>query len=412
MPFVGFSNLLNAGNKIGRTTLKNVIRTGENSLNVIYQGIVKAKVLNIRSAPSLHGERIGKYTKGTMISILEKTANNWYRFKYNNRDAYVSADFVNLLKGKINTAVLNVRKSASLNDEVIGQLKRYEVVTIAHVENNKWYKIHFNEGFGYVYSKYVRLLYQTENNNGTVTNTKEFLKNNKVLLNTKVAPDKLIDEPLYPRAKRLSARTYNNFGGLTKVISKQLQIAPAAAIAILAVESAGNAYGSQGKVLIRFENHLFWRFWGKKNKSKYKEHFRFDKRKYWTNHLFRKSKDDNWTSFHGNQEKEWEVFEFARQLSPTAAYISTSYGAPQILGTNYKKIGYKSPDDLLQHFQKDVRFHVLGLFDFFSPQMIKYIQRKDFTSFAGYYNGSGQAIRYGLYIREFYNAYKSLKIPN
>lgn len=405
MPLFGFRRLRKTGKEVSESILKNVTDTGEATLDVIYQGIITANVLNIRAAPSLEGEKLGRFTKDAMISILEKTENNWYRFKYNNKDAYVFGKFVSLMRGRINANVLNIRSGPSTNDEVIGKLKRNDIVTIANAKD-KWHKIHLENGFGYVYAKYVDLLYKDEPAGGG--SSTEFLKDNPTLLNAPVAPKKLIDVPSSPRSKRLSAKTYNNFGGLIELIGKQLDIDTAAAVAVLAVESAGNAYGSSGKVLIRFENHLFWRFWGKNNSKKFEDHFRFDSRKYWTNHFFRPDKKSEWQSFHGNQEKEWEVFDFARKLNPAAAYISTSYGAPQILGTNYKKVGYSSPEALLEHFQKDIRFHVLALFDFFSPQMIKYVQRKDFTSFARYYNGAGQAVRYGNYIKDFYNAFKSL----
>jgi uncharacterized protein YgiM (DUF1202 family) len=404
MPLFGFNRLKKSAKKVSKSVLKNVAETGETKLDVKLQGVINANVLNIRSAPTLNSQKLGKFTKGALISILEHVDNEWYRFKYNNQDAYVYAKFVSIVKGLINANVLNIRQGPSTKDQVVGQLKRNDVVTVAHIQD-KWHKIIYDESFAYVYAKYVTLIYDTES---AGTSESKLLKDNALLLNVKTEPDKKISVPSSPRSKRITAETYNNFGNLTDVISKQLKIDPAAAIAVLAVESAGKAYGDDGRVLIRFENHLFYRFWGKRNLDVFNDHFKFDRRKYWTNHFFRSNKKAEWENFHGNQKKEWEVFEFAQKLDSTAAHISASYGAPQILGTNYKKIGYDSPEKLLENFSDDVRFQVFALFDFFSPQMIKHVQNKDFTSFARYYNGAGQAVRYGNYIKDFYNAFKSL----
>ncbi len=237
---------------------------------------------------------------------------------------------------------------------------------------------------------------------------KKHLKDDSNLIKATLEASNQIAVPSSPRTQRIVAKTHNKFGGLITQISKQLNIDTATAISIISVESGGNAYGKNGKVLIRFEVHLFWRFWGKNNEKKFKEHFKFNPRKGWTNHMFRKSKRDSWVSFHGNQDKEWEAFEFACKLNSTAAHLSTSYGAPQILGTNFKRIGYSSPENLLKYFQKDVRYQILAFFDFLTPKMITAVQSKDFTTFARYYNGSGQAHRYGSYIKSFYNAYKGL----
>ena len=68
--------------------------------------------------------------------------------------------------------------------------------------------------------------------------------------------------------------------------------------------------------------------------------------------------------FHGNQNLEWQVFEFARNLNEPAAMRSISMGGPQIMGFNHSRIGYDSAREMFDTFQADIRYHVLGLFDF------------------------------------------------
>ncbi|MEA2042269.1 MAG: N-acetylmuramidase domain-containing protein [Bacteroidota bacterium] len=405
MSFWGFNKLKKIGLSMGVSSLKNVTGTSKGSaLNVILQGKITANVLNIRSAPSLKGEKLGKFTKGDIFSVLEETDNNWFRFKYDDKDAYVFGKYVSTLHGTITANVLNIRRGPGLDEDVVGKLKKGDDVVIAQITDN-WIKIKLENNFGYVYAKYVSL---AKDSNDSEKTGAFGLKDDQSLLRGPVEASKKISVPTSPRAHRATAETYNNFGTLLSKISHKLGLDPAAAIAVLAVESGGKAYGSEGKVIIRFENHLFHRFWGKNHSKIYNSHFKYSSGQSWKGHYFRKSKKDNWESFHGNQKKEWEVFEFAQSLNSSAAHLSTSYGAPQILGTNYKTVGYNSPEELLEYFSKDVRFHVLALFDFFNPQMVSHIKQKDFTAFARYYNGRGQAATYGKYIKDYYNAFKSM----
>jgi hypothetical protein len=77
-----------------------------------------------------------------------------------------------------------------------------------------------------------------------------------------------------------------------------------ATVAVLAVESRGQGFGLDGRMIIRFENHVFWRQWGKDNNDVFDEHFRFNPTKRWTNHEFRENPDEGWNRFHGNQKQE------------------------------------------------------------------------------------------------------------
>jgi len=60
---------------------------------------------------------------------------------------------------------------------------------------------------------------------------------------------------------------------------------------------------------------------------------------------------------------------------------------------------------IISDFSKDIRYHILGLFDFLSPRMIKYLRNQEFVNFAMYYNGKGQARRYGKWIQDHYEAF-------
>ncbi len=80
-------------------------------------------------------------------------------------------------------------------------------------------------------------------------------------------------------------------------------------------------------------------------------------------------------------------------------------GLPQILGSNARLIGYDSIVEMYENFNKDIRYHIFGLFDFLSPRMIKFLRNKEFVNFAKYYNGAGQARRYGKWLQDYYEAF-------
>ncbi|HMN30136.1 MAG TPA: N-acetylmuramidase domain-containing protein, partial [Caldilineaceae bacterium] len=187
-------------------------------------------------------------------------------------------------------------------------------------------------------------------------------------------------------ARRL-ASIWNRYGGLLQVLATKLGIDAAVAVAVLAVESGGDAFVN-GRMIIRFENHLFFDEWGKDHQDLFFQHFAF----VWQDHTWRPSANLPLQKFHGNQEAEWQVLTFAMSLNDTAAKLSTSMGAPQILGRNHKRVGYPTVQDMFNAFSSDERAHILGLFDFIraDADMVQALRSGNYLAFAGGYNGPGQ----------------------
>ena len=233
----------------------------------------------------------------------------------------------------------------------------------------------------------------------------KFLKNNSQLQNVCLPPTKKIDD------NSSVAKIWNNYGGLLEVLSKTLNIEPAIAASVLCVESSGKGF-EDCRVIIRFENHIFWKYWGKSHEFLFNDHFAYDKKKPWTNHLFRgKLGDDLWKDFHKQgQGGEWEVFKFARDLNEKAAIDSISMGMPQIMGFNFERIGYKSEREMFDVFSTELRSQIIGLFDFIGigTKMCFALQNKDFLTFAKLYNGSGNAEVYSNKIKTNYESLNTL----
>jgi hypothetical protein len=210
------------------------------------------------------------------------------------------------------------------------------------------------------------------------------------------------------------ARTWNRFGGLLTELANRLRIDPGVAVAVLVAESGGSGFSSDGRMIIRFENHVFDNLWGKQNPGTFAQHFLYDASRPWQGHQWRESANSPWRSFHGNQSREWEVLNFAATLNDTAAKKSISMGGPQIMGFNHTTVGYESVQQMFNAFSASEAHQMVGFFDFVQgpatdARRVIALQRLDFDSFAALYNGPGQAALYGQIIRGLFEAYQGLR---
>lgn len=214
---------------------------------------------------------------------------------------------------------------------------------------------------------------------------------------------------------RTAARIWNTYGGLLQKLAARLAVEPEAASAVLAVESGGAGF-KDGRMIIRFENHIFFDRWGQQHADAFARHFRFNTPERWKGHEFRASVGVPWKTFHGNQAAEWEVFEFAQALDRVAARRSISMGLAQIVGFNASAIGYDNVDemfDALSDPQNGERAQVIGLFDFVksartTSPLVEALRGRDWLAFARRYNGTGQAPHYATLLTAAYNAAHSL----
>ena len=210
-------------------------------------------------------------------------------------------------------------------------------------------------------------------------------------------------------------QSWNQYGGLLLELSGRLGFDPALSIAVLLTESAGKGFASDGRMIIRFENHIFYSQWGKANPDVFNAHFKFDPNQRWLGHFWRPDAGE-WQPLHtktSGQNAEWAVLAFARTLADEAALRSISMGAPQVMGFNCLKIGLSSAREMFDTWSKGDRPQVLGLFDFIrsNHRMVRALRGNDLVGFARYYNGEGQAEVYGDHIDDNRKAAKAAGVP-
>lgn len=161
--------------------------------------------------------------------------------------------------------------------------------------------------------------------------------------------------------------------------SKRLGVDPAAAMAVLQVESGGSGYGKDGALLIRFEPHIFEKYSGRERPL----------------------------TERAGQAAEYRNLERAALIDKEAALLSTSLGAPQIMGFNYKSAGFSTVQAMWEAFTASERFQVLAFFRLIdSWGLVPAIREKNFLTFAKKYNGKGQK----GYDQKMANAYELWKL--
>jgi hypothetical protein len=297
--------------------------------------------------------------------------------------------------GTVTATSLNLRDQPSLAGVILAQLAQGDQVRVL-AQSGVWYQVKAGARTGFVHGDFLRI---TE-----APSLRGFLKDRPGLLARPLAAPagrQLTPKPATPLAQRNAARIWNTFGGLLGALSDLLELEPAVAVAIVQVESGGTGFGADGRLLIRFENHIFFREWGKLNVSPFTAAFKFDPAKPWLGHQFREKATRPFEPVHtGSQDSEWRAFAQARKLAPVPALRSISMGLPQTMGFNHALVGYDSVQAMFDAYSAGLAAQVLGLFDYLkgreaTSEALQAAQRRQFLRLAELYNGSGQAAEYG-----------------
>lgn len=387
-------------------------------------GTVNIDRLNIRQSPSGSAKHLATLNRGASIKTLA-FINDWLEIEFNGETAYVATKYVDLVYmysghyAKVTANLLNVRSAPYAGASLFGQINLDSQVWVEG-EQTSWSQIRFNGNRGYVASAYLKPMALTDSHIEAAEPIA--LADHQEVAEIPIAEPNPGLSRITPSTiltvtgsseQRNAAATWNRWGALLTNLSTKKQLEVGCALAVLCVESSGKGFeqNNSDRMIIRFENHKFWKFWGKHNPQQYRQHFRYSNDKVWQGHQWRRDPNGEWLSFHGRQVSEWQVFEFACQLDKNAAMLSISMGAPQIMGFHFERIGYQSVIEMFDAFANGIQGQINGLFDFFSPRMLQYLKDLAFEDFAGMYNGKGQKKIYGEKIHKHYAAFKKL-MPN
>ncbi len=407
-------------------TLIHVLEQGGTWLRVIAQeqeGYVHrdyiefANIVRLTDALSLHAGPgadtpiIANLPPNVTLSSF-KEVGEWVHVIAWGDEGYVSREAVEFPRVGITTTQLNMRQGPGLQYPIVEVLP---ISTEVHIweELGDWLRIGDVQRAGFVHSDYVSppgqaLPESAEEQEEAATTPRPTVEETSAM-----APPE--SEKIHLAAdagsnERRVANTWNRLGGLLKALSAQLNINPGVAVAVLTIESGGRAFGSDGRMIIRFENQIFYDYWGKNHPDLYAQHFTFNANQRWRDHQWRPAVHQAWQSCHGSQQVEWDVLNFASTLDDTAAKLAISMGGAQIMGFNHKTVGYATVQQMFDDFSTSERHQIIGFFSFVkaNPKRLTALQGLDFKSFAESYNGPGQATRYGNLIRNLYDIYTRL----
>lgn len=346
---------------------------------------VIAASLNIRAKPGLGANILGEFRRGDSVRVTVP-GSNWHTVSHDERTAYIAArytlpeDTPGNWKARVVSHTLNVRAAPDCRAPVFTLVKEGRELSVRFITNG-WAHIDTRGITGYVSVNCLAF--------DLADKTSTRIKSSTDCMNT----------------VRL---VHKKFGHLLPALCEEHSLLPAHVMAVLCVESAGQGFSpaNRGRMIIRFETHKFYSNWGQHHPDKFAEHFTFNREQPWKGQQWRESEAQPWQDFHGSQKKEWSAFEFACQLDETAAMLSISMGAPQIMGFNYEATGYASVQAMFNAFSSNIEHQVEGFFRFLSPKMRDRLTENDFTGFAALYNGPGQKAKYGELIRGHYLAYQ------
>lgn len=208
--------------------------------------------------------------------------------------------------------------------------------------------------------------------------------------------DKIIEKN-YPHVQDLEANRR-----LTpedkKRFATEYNIEPATVEAVIKVESRGNGFLTDGRPIILFEGHVFWKQLKKFDIDPAKYHQEYPEILY-----------PSWTKkFYKAGTGEYLRLTEAQKIHREAALCSASWGLFQVMGYHYKTLKYDSIDDFVNR-QYESEYEHLEAFGRYIKQfnLVGALQEKDWRKFAKGYNGPGyEKNNYHLRLEEVYKVHK------
>ncbi|PHA01317.1 enterotoxin [Bacillus pseudomycoides] len=115
--------------------------------------VVNADVLNVRENPTIDSKVVGKVLDGYNLDV-KNTENGWLKVNVNGKEGFVSSEFTKSTY-YVTADVLNVRADANTNSEILGTLKKNDVIETTHQVQNDWLQFEYNGKTAYVNVPYL-----------------------------------------------------------------------------------------------------------------------------------------------------------------------------------------------------------------------------------------------------------------
>ena len=168
---------------------------------------------------------------------------------------------------------------------------------------------------------------------------------------------------------------------ITKKVAQTFGFETAVLLAFIEVETGGKGFNSDGKIMIQFEPAWF------KKLAPYAPSGKWSVNKVEV------------------QSQEWKAFNDAFAKNPDKAMQSTSIGLGQIMGFNFKRLGFASVGAMWDDAKKGLENQIIQIAKFINTdaKLKQAILDRDWFKIASIYNGSGFLALAKKYGREPYN---------
>lgn len=163
--------------------------------------------------------------------------------------------------------------------------------------------------------------------------------------------------------------------------AKDMGIEPAALQAVIVVECAGSGFNDDGSPVILFERHVLWRELGKVN---------YITKRQQLSDLFPDICHPAWDKSAYKVRPSHQKLYVASVLHWDAAHASCSWGIGQVMGNNWKALGYPSLKAFVDEMHESEAKQLDAMCRYIKVNnLITKLRNHDWAGFAKGYNGAG-----------------------
>ncbi|MGE6962085.1 cell wall-binding protein EntB [Bacillus thuringiensis] len=165
---------------------------GAFTTTAIAETIVTADVLNVREKPTTESKVVEKVKNGQELKVIN-TEDGWSKIELNGKEVFVSSEFTKDVY-HVTANLLNVRTEANTDSEILGRLKKDDVIESTHQVKDGWLEFEYKGKIAYANVSFLSSTAPTEKKTEEKTNqvakVQKSVKEKKEVKTQKVAKAK------------------------------------------------------------------------------------------------------------------------------------------------------------------------------------------------------------------------------
>ncbi|MGN4850775.1 cell wall-binding protein EntB [Bacillus cereus group sp. MYBK181-1] len=155
--------------------------------------IVTADVLNVREKPTTESKVVEKVKNGQELKVIN-TEDGWSKIELNGKEVFVSSEFTKDVY-HVTANLLNVRTEANTDSEILGRLKKDDVIESTHQVKDGWLQFEYKGKTAYANVSFLSSTAptekKTEEKTKQVAKVQKSVKEKKEVKTQKVAKTKV-----------------------------------------------------------------------------------------------------------------------------------------------------------------------------------------------------------------------------